>query len=77
VLALVDDGQQTPTAYSEPADVLALLDGTLGPLEILGEWPTGEVPPRACRRWLTRGEAAAERRAARKQTAAEPTQRVS
>jgi hypothetical protein len=46
VLALMDVGQQRPMTYDEPSEVLALLDGALGPLEVLGEWRTGGIPPR-------------------------------
>jgi hypothetical protein len=62
--------------YSEPREVLALLDAALGPLEILGEWPMGEVPPRACR-WLIAQEAVLEHRTARRRSATKATRSTS
>lgn len=47
------------------AELLATLEGAFGPVEVLAEWRNGELPPRSVRRWRTREEYAADRRAAK------------
>jgi hypothetical protein len=51
-----------PEGHPTRAELLETL-APLGPLQVLGEWPTGEPPPRHLRRWRTREEVAAARRA--------------
>jgi hypothetical protein len=68
---LLDVGQQSPVSYQEAAEVLAAIEAVFGPVQVLAEWPTGELAPRSVRRWRTKEEAAEERRARTKTAAAQ------
>jgi hypothetical protein len=66
---VVEVGSQQPDRWPEGHPTRTELLETLaplGPLQGLGEWPTGQTPPRHLRRWRTKEEVCEARRRARR-----------
>lgn len=65
--AVLDVGRQRPLQRLEHdptrAEILDCLERNLGPVRVIADWPNEQLPPRSVRRWRTREEVAAARKA--------------
>jgi hypothetical protein len=65
--AVLDVGHQRPLQRLDHdptrAEILDCLEHNLGPVRVIADWPNDQLPPRSVRRWRTREEVAAARKA--------------
>jgi hypothetical protein len=67
VAAVFEVGHQRPLQRLDHdptrAEILDCLERNLGPVRVIADWPNEQLPPRSVRRWRTREEVAAARKA--------------